>query len=66
MNREAERGLLAAFINGPKFAPGRQARLQMPYTVERALNVAIMAATIDKEETRRFKRPKDKGNECLQ
>jgi hypothetical protein len=41
LNREAERRLLAAFITGPRGAPGKHVRIQMPGTVDKALNMAI-------------------------
>jgi hypothetical protein len=50
INREAERRLLAAFINGLIGLPGRQVRLQMPDTVDKALNMAIVATNADREE----------------
>ena len=49
MNREADRRLLTAFINGLIGVPGRQVRLQMPDTIEKALNMAIIATNADKE-----------------
>jgi hypothetical protein len=50
INREAERRLLAAFINGLTGLPGKQVRLQMPDTVDKALNMAIVATNADREE----------------
>jgi hypothetical protein len=50
INREAERRLLAAFINGLIGLPGRQVRLQMPDTVDKALNMAIVATNAEQEE----------------
>jgi hypothetical protein len=50
INREADRRLLAAFINGLTGVPGRQVRLLMPETVEKALNMAITATIADKED----------------
>jgi hypothetical protein len=50
INREAERRLLAAFINGLIGLPGRQVRLQMPDTVDKALNMAIVATNAEREE----------------
>jgi hypothetical protein len=50
INREADRRLLAAFIIGLRGVPGRQVRLQMPETVDKALNKAIVATNADKEE----------------
>jgi hypothetical protein len=50
INREAERRLLAAFINGLTGLPGRQVRLQMPDTVDKALNMAIVATHAEQEE----------------
>lgn len=48
INREAERRFLAAFINGLIGTPGRQVRLQMPETLDKALNMAIVATNADK------------------
>ena len=50
INQEAERRLLAAFINGLIGAPGKQVRLQMAETIEKALNMAIIATNTEKEE----------------
>jgi hypothetical protein len=50
INQEAERGLLAAFINGLVGTAGRHVRLQMPKTIDKALNMAIIATNADKEE----------------
>jgi len=50
INQEADRRLLAAFINGLIGAPGKQVRLQMPETVDKALNMAIVATNAEKEE----------------
>jgi hypothetical protein len=50
INQEAERRLLAAFINGLIGAPGRQVRLEMPETVDKALNMAIIVTNAEKEE----------------
>ena len=50
INQEAERRLLAAFINGLIGAPGKQVRLQMAETIEKTLNMAIIATNAEKEE----------------
>ena len=50
INQEAERGLLDAFINGLIGAPGKQVRLQMPETIDKALNMAIIATNAEREE----------------
>ena len=50
MNREADRRFLAAFINGLIGVPGRQVRLQMPDTIEKALSMAIITTHADKED----------------
>jgi hypothetical protein len=50
ISREADRRLLAAFINGLTGVPGRQVRLLMPETIDKALNMAITATTADKED----------------
>jgi hypothetical protein len=42
--------LLAAFISGLKGVPGRHVRLQMPDTVEMALNMAIVATNVESSE----------------
>jgi hypothetical protein len=51
-NRETDRRLLAAFINGFTGVPGRQVRLQMPDTIHKALNMAIISTNADKEDGR--------------
>jgi hypothetical protein len=62
INQEAERRLIAAFINGLTGVPGKQIRLQMPKTIDKALNMAIIATNAEKEE-KEFctRRP---GNKC--
>ena len=50
INQEAERSLLAAFINGLIGASGNQVRLQMPETIDKALNMAIVATNAEREE----------------
>jgi len=50
INREADRRLLAAFINGLGGAPGKHVRLQMPENIDRALNMAIIATNAEREE----------------
>jgi len=50
INQEAERRLLASFINGLIGGPGRQVRLQMPDNVDKALNMAIVATNGENEE----------------
>ena len=50
INREADRRLLAAFINGLTGVPGRQVRLQMPDTIDKAMNMAIIATHADTED----------------
>jgi hypothetical protein len=50
INQEADRRLLAAFINGMIEAPGKQVRLQMAETMDRALNMAIVATTAERKE----------------
>jgi len=50
INQEADRRLLAAFINGLIGAPGKQVRLQMPETIDKALNMAIIATNAEREE----------------
>ena len=50
INQEADRRLLAAFINGLQGLPGKHVRLQMPDNVDRALHMAIIATNADNEE----------------
>ena len=50
INREADRRLLAGFINGLTGVPGRQVRLQMPDTIDKAMNMAIIATHADTED----------------
>ena len=50
INQEAERRLLAAFINGLIGAPERQVGLQLPDNIDKALNMAIIATKAEKEE----------------
>jgi len=50
INQEAERRLLAAFINGLVGVPGKQVRLQMPETIDKALNMAIVATNAERDE----------------
>jgi hypothetical protein len=50
INREADRRLLPAFINGLTGVPGRQVKLQMPDTIDKALQMAIIATNAEKED----------------
>jgi hypothetical protein len=50
LNRKADERLLAAFINGLRVAPGKQLRLQMPGTIDKALNMAIVATNAERAE----------------
>jgi hypothetical protein len=50
INQEAERRLLAAFINGLIGEPGKHVRLQMPSNLDKALNMAMIATNAEKEE----------------
>jgi hypothetical protein len=50
INQEAERRLLAAFINGLLGTAGKQVRMHMPDNIDKALNMAIVATTAEKEE----------------
>jgi hypothetical protein len=50
INQEAERRLLAAFINGLTGAPGKQVRMQMPETIDKALHMARIATNAEQEE----------------
>ena len=45
LNAEAERRLLAVFINGLKGNPGLQVRYQKPETLEKALKIATSSGT---------------------
>jgi hypothetical protein len=47
LNREADKRLLAAFISGLRGVPGKHVRLQMPDTIDRALNMAIVATNAE-------------------
>ena len=49
-NQEADRRLLAAFINGLIGVPGKQVRLQMPETIDKALNMPIVVTNAEQEE----------------
>jgi len=50
INQEVDRRLLAVFVNGLIGAPGKQVRLQMPETIEKALNMAVIATNAKREE----------------
>ena len=50
INQEAESRPLIAFINGLIGAPGKQVSLQMAERIEKALNMAIIATNVEKEE----------------
>jgi len=50
INQEADRRLLAAFINGLTGASGKQVGLQMPENIDNALNMAIIATNAEREE----------------
>jgi hypothetical protein len=50
LNREADKILLAAFINGLSGVPGKQVRLQMPGTIDKAVNMAIVATNAERAE----------------
>jgi hypothetical protein len=50
INQEADRRILAAFINGLTGTPGGQVRLQMFETIEIVLNMAIIATNTEREE----------------
>jgi len=50
INQEADRRLLAAFINGLSGLPGKHVRLQMPASIDRALNMVIVATNAEREE----------------
>jgi hypothetical protein len=50
LNKEAEKRLLAAFISGLRGVPGKHVRLQMPDTIDRALNMAVVATNVETSE----------------
>jgi hypothetical protein len=50
IKQEADRRLLAAFINGLLGAVGKQVRMQMPDNIDKALNMAIVATKAEREE----------------
>jgi hypothetical protein len=50
INQEADRRLLAAFINGLLGTVGKLVRMQMPDSIDKALNMAVVATTAEKEE----------------
>jgi hypothetical protein len=50
INQEADRRLLAAFINGLIGVPGKHVKMQMPETIDQALHMAIVATNVDREE----------------
>jgi hypothetical protein len=47
INWEADRRLLAAFINGLIGTPGKHVRMQMPDNVDKALSMAIVATNAE-------------------
>ena len=50
INQEADRRLLAAFINGLIGAVGKQFRMQMPDNIDKTLNMAMVATNAEREE----------------
>ena len=50
VNRETDRRVLTAYINGLIGEPGLQVRPQMPDTIDKALNMAIVETNADREE----------------
>ena len=50
INREADRRLLAAFINGLIGTPGKHVRLQMPDNIDKGLSMAIVATNAENGE----------------
>jgi hypothetical protein len=50
LNREADKRHLVACINGLRGVPGKQVRLQMPGTIDKALNMAKVAANAERAE----------------
>jgi hypothetical protein len=62
LSREADKRLLAAFISGLRGVPGKQVRLQMPGTIDTALNMAIVATNAERAERNQKRREAtDKG-----
>jgi len=60
INREAERRLLAAFINGLIGAVGKQVTMLIPENIDKALNMAIVATNAEREE--KVSGRKDRGS----
>jgi hypothetical protein len=56
INQEAERRILSAFRNGLIGAPGKQVRMQMPETIDKALHMVIVATYAEHEKRRRLER----------
>ena len=50
INQEADRRLLAAFINELIGLPGKQVRLQMPDNIDKALNMVTVATNAERKE----------------
>jgi hypothetical protein len=65
LNREANRRLLAAFINGLAGVPGRHVRTQMPDTLDKALNMAIIATQAEKSERSNLRDDRVDKQKCL-
>jgi hypothetical protein len=49
INKEAEKRLLASFINGLIGAVEKKFRMHMPENIDKALNMAIVATTAERE-----------------
>ena len=54
--QQADRRLLAAFINGLLGIAGKQVKMQMPRNIDKALNMAIIATNAEKDEKPLFNR----------
>ena len=63
IQQEADRRLLAAFINGLVGIAGKQVKMQMPDNIDRASNKSIIATNAAKEEKALLNR-EDRGSNC--
>ena len=52
IQQEADRSILAAFVNGLVGIAGKQVKMQMPDNIDKALNMPIIATNPEKEERR--------------
>ena len=58
LNDEAERRLVAIFINGLRGNPGLQVKYQMPDTMEKAVKIAMITAQAEREKEQLKPSPK--------